>query len=203
MNTARTDYGPSLRDMVAEVREVNTALGWRTDRNSFGNYIALLHNEIGKATQAYRKHRTADATRPVCGRAANGEEPCPEHGPSKPEGVGSELADVLIRQLDTCDDLDFHVWDLDMALADVPPFDKALIAVTHELNTFGDWMAWLHRHVGKFHDSTDGAPLLRALVTVAEQFGIDLTAEYQRKIAYNRTREWQHGGTLSGVTPTQ
>jgi hypothetical protein len=31
---------------------------------------------------------------------------------------------------------------------------------------------------------------------------IDLTAEYTRKIAYNRTRPYQHGGrTLSEATP--
>jgi hypothetical protein len=39
------------------------------------------------------------------------------------------------------------------------------------------------------------APLmLRALVGVAERYGIDLEAEYARKIAYNRTRPYQHGG---------
>ena len=27
--------------MTAEVREVNTALGWRTGDNTFGDYIAL------------------------------------------------------------------------------------------------------------------------------------------------------------------
>jgi hypothetical protein len=36
--------------------------------------------------------------------------------------------------------------------------------------------------------------LLRTIAAVAEEFEIDLTAEYERKMAYNRTRSFQHGG---------
>jgi hypothetical protein len=37
------------------------------------------------------------------------------------------------------------------------------------------------------------------LVTIARTYGIDLEAEYVRKMAYNRTRPYQHGGrTLAG-----
>ena len=28
------------------------------------------------------------------------------------------------------------------------------------------------------------------------RYGVDLEAEYERKIAYNRTREFRHGGKL-------
>lgn len=132
----------SIEELTAEIREVNVAHGWRPagggpGSNTFGDYIALLHSEVSEALEAYRDHRLADATRPVCGRAGNGEEPCPEHGPSKPEGVGSELADVFIR-----------------------------------------------------------------LADMADVFGIDLSFEVERKIAYNRTRPYQHGGrTVSDADP--
>lgn len=129
----------TIPEMTAEVREVNVRLGWHTpNANTFGDYIALLHSELSEALEAYRDHRLADATVVV--------EPCYEipgigmcathhqhishcGGPVKPEGVGSEFADVLIRLLSTCDILE-----------------------------------------------------------------IDLDAEYARKIAYNATRSFQHGG---------
>lgn len=106
--------------MTEQVREVNIAKGWRKGHNTFGDYIALLHSELSEALEAYRDHRLADAT------AAFDRE---TEQPSKPEGVGSEFADVLIRLLDTCD-----------------------------------------------------------------VYGIDLAAEFDRKIAFNATRPYQHGG---------
>jgi hypothetical protein len=190
----------TIGDMIAEVREVNTALGWRAEAKTLGDFVALLHTEVAEATEAFRDHRLTDATRPVCGRAASGEEPCPEHGPSKPEGVGSELADVVVRLVDACDVLGLHLWELDMELADVAPH-SASVAQHYNIRTFGDWMAWLHRHIVQFQDSLDGSRLLRAVVTVADIFDVDLDFEYRRKIAYNRTRPFQHGGrTLSEVT---
>ena len=112
--------GPkSIEEMQAEVLEVNTANGWSgpgSPAKTFGDCMALLHSEVSEALEAYRVWGTADATGRILGE-------------SKPEGVGSEFADVFIRLLDDCD-----------------------------------------------------------------RWGIDLRAEYERKIAYNRTRSFRHGG---------
>lgn len=105
----------SLEDMMHEVYAVNVEKGWRgadVKEVSFGEAMALLHSEVSEALEAYRTHGVEDFTR--------------EDG--KPEGVGSEFADVLIRLLDDC-----------------------------------------------------------------HMFGIDLQAEYERKIAFNRTRAYRHG----------
>lgn len=106
----------------------NRDKGWYDADRTFGEDVALLHSEVSEMLDAYRSHGLADATRdPV--DIHNGAE---EHVTTlfaKPEGVGSEAADVLIRLLDTC-----------------------------------------HRH------------------------GLDLHAEYERKMAYNRTRPHRHGG---------
>lgn len=121
-----------LQAMQAEVAAVNEANGWYEDDRTVGDDIALLHSEVSEALEAFRDHGLDDATAVYVGHAAEF-----AHVPAvaatltplKPEGFGSELADVLIRLLDTC-----------------------------------------------------------------ERRGVDLAGEYERKVAYNRTRGHRHGG---------
>jgi NTP pyrophosphatase (non-canonical NTP hydrolase) len=95
----------TIKEMQAEVREVNEANGWFDSDRSFGDGIALLHSEVSEAFEAYRDHGIADQTiefRDVYGNPLS----------AKPEGVGSEFADILIRLLDEAErqgiDLDFE-----------------------------------------------------------------------------------------------
>jgi NTP pyrophosphatase (non-canonical NTP hydrolase) len=192
--------GKSLADMTAEIRENNIEKGWRSAEggpgdNTFGDYIALLHSEISEALEAYRDHRMEDATGPGAFHARDNVHILP-----KPEGVGSEFADILIRLLDMCDIFEIQVFDMDMELGDVAPVDFEMIDAPEELDTFGDHMSWLHLSVTRLWGTSVFVPhMLRALVTVAEKYGVDLAAECERKIAYNRTRSFQHGGrTLAG-----
>lgn len=117
--------------MQAEIREVNVANGWYEDaERPFGDDIALLHSEVSEMYEAYRQWGTADVTEQGPSEMRVDPDGTTRFdAPKKPEGVGSEAADVLIRLLDTCD-----------------------------------------RH------------------------DIDLSAEYDRKLAHNRTRGYRHGG---------
>jgi NTP pyrophosphatase (non-canonical NTP hydrolase) len=189
----RFGTGKTIQQMTAEVREVNTALGWHDDTNTLGDLVSLMNTEVGEALEAYRDYRLEDGTDNSYWNAA---------GLPKPEGVGSEFGDLVIRLVSTCDLIGVPVFDGDVELADVGPGNTGMPDAPHVLVTFGDWMAWLSRCIDRFWDTRDGPAMLRAIVTVAVRFGIDLTAEYERKIAYNRTRPFQHGGrTLTGPLP--
>jgi NTP pyrophosphatase (non-canonical NTP hydrolase) len=191
----------TLREMSAEIREVNTALGWRERINPWGDYCALINEELGEITQAYRRHKLADATRPVrdCDRPPVADS---EPVPPKPEGVGSECADVLIRLIDHTDCVGIDCYDMARTLADVDPVYPASGAPS----TVGGWVAWLHKLAARLYPYTGDEPpkeayfhaaiLLRGLAAFCEQHDVDLMAEYERKIAYNRTREYKHGGKV-------
>jgi hypothetical protein len=196
----------SLAQMAEEIRVNNTEKGWRPAEggpgdNTFGDYVALLHSELSEALEAYRDHRLADATAETLPALPGGIPAVP----AKPEGVGSEFADVLIRLIDMCDIFALSVFDMGMEVADVAPLEPDVRDGLGEVETFGDWIAWLHWRVTELHRRSDHAAphMLRALVAASDRFGIDLTYEYERKIAYNRTRAYQHGGrTLSDTSRT-
>jgi NTP pyrophosphatase (non-canonical NTP hydrolase) len=191
----------TLNQMTAEVREVNTEKGWRQPGKTYGDYIALLHSEVAEALEALRDAGLEDQTVPDLAGAL-----------IKPEGVGSELADILIRYLDTCDVIGLkpYEWmgkrggaprDWDPTLDDVEMIDAAealrLRMIPGPLVSFGDHTSWLDCCITRmWMDMTNASDLLRTLVTVAHKFGIDLDFEYTRKIAFNRTREFRHGGKL-------
>lgn len=143
--------GKSLAKWTAEIAEVNEQLGWNAQDVSFPEAMAMLHSEVSEALEAWRDKGTAgwecitlhngppyletrcergEITYKVDGMPCTLEQLRTIPGIKiKPEGVGSEFADVLIRLLDDC-----------------------------------------------------------------RRFGIDIEKEMKRKIAYNRTREYRHGG---------
>jgi len=105
--------GAVIRDMQAEVMAFCHAKGWAgpgSAQVTFGDTMALLHSEVSEALEAFRDHGLSDATLDhhdrLHGICIHGEKrgDCPtQPGLPKPEGVGSEFADVLIRLLDDCD----------------------------------------------------------------------------------------------------
>lgn len=173
----------TLLELQTAVRDVNVANGWHDDERTHGEDRTLIHSEISEALEAYRDHGYVDMTAALCGRH---EKQDGTRHLCKPEGVGSELADVLIRLLDTVDRWQVTpYWLLDgYALDDVLPYRVPSAR-------FGDWLDVMHTATAK----DDHQLLLRTVAGAALLLvECDLEQEVIRKVAYNATRGHKHGG---------
>ncbi|MBM7788882.1 nucleoside triphosphate pyrophosphohydrolase family protein [Tenggerimyces flavus] len=81
-----------LNRLAQRCFDASKANGWYDAdiSRTFGDIVALIHTEASEAFEEYRN-----------GRALNETYYNPDK-PTKPEGVPSELADIVIRVLDTC-----------------------------------------------------------------------------------------------------
>ena len=96
----------TIAELQHRIGEINTANGWRSTEERSGKdlvnaqitRLALITTEVAEAIEEVRNGRDVDETyysNTVAGM--------------KPEGVPSELADVVIRAFDAAD-----AWDIDL-----------------------------------------------------------------------------------------
>lgn len=187
----------ALNTMFGEIRANNVKLGWQPHDLELGEVMALLHSEVAEMTDAYRRWGFDDATRYTAigddGSVIGAVHP-------KPEGVGSEMADVLIRLIDNVDMMPIGFEYLTTG------FGRFGFSTR-----FGTVCNTLHTLIAKLSmvlDSYESCPLpdellligrcfrdvYQYLIQAAEHFGIDIKFEYYRKLEYNRTRAYRHGG---------
>ena len=92
MTRDKSLFAVALHDAEEAVYAVNDANGWFDAERTVGDDLALLHSEVSEMLEAYRDGGLEDQTAAHVGTYAL----------PKPEGFGSEAADVLVRLLDTC-----------------------------------------------------------------------------------------------------
>lgn len=178
----------NLSQMTEEVGKWCERKGWRDKPVTWGASMDLLHSEVSEMLEAYRLYAMNDAT-----STDSSDNPVPG---AKPEGVASEIADLLIRLLDDCE-------RYNVDLADQLGLCSPTMAI-HEGDPFEDDLDGLHNMISLISMSgtpeTNGTEGFADLYVVLHQFcmkhDIDLESEYKRKMAYNETREYRHGGKL-------
>lgn len=175
MTTQDISFRTPLPAMVADVAGWCEAKGWANDGRTFGDEIALIHSELDEVAEAFWTWGL--------------EAPAGE----KPEGVGSEFADVLIRILDTLGRHklspfgDYSPTRLELGVALEPALLVLHYLASRALEAYRD------EGIGE-KVACELRALLVALRTACTREGIDLEAEYHRKMSYNWTRAFRHGG---------
>ena len=88
----------NIRDLQREAHTIAKDHGWWDEDKprTFGDFCALAHSEVSEAFEAYREHGLKDWRSHTYSDRFVDEHPQGE----KPEGVASELADVVIRVAD-------------------------------------------------------------------------------------------------------
>ena len=177
-----TPYFESPLQLIAlknEITAMNTKNGWRDRKLNVPESLALIHSEVSEALEAFRDHGLEDATQPASSAGVDGVARLP-----KPEGVGAELADVFIRCLD-------HLDRFGESAAELPLGHSVSNASPPKAWTFGQHIFYLHQSI---HGSSGVTGIIKALYAVCHRCNIDLPTEVRRKLDYNKTRPYRHGG---------
>jgi NTP pyrophosphatase (non-canonical NTP hydrolase) len=149
---------------------------WPTDqKKSMEEQVANFHAEV---SEAWEEWRAGHALTEIYHRDSG-----------KPEGIPIELADVVIRILDTAAAYGFR---FNAAVGNLIANGQMKDAQWQDFATF---ITWLHRTIGKIRwvQEIHMAAAVVGIVMFCEKEGIDLENAIHLKMAFNLTRSHRHG----------
>lgn len=168
-------------DVNAWIEKVHTLArekGWWDTPRSVRHCLALIHSEASEALEAWRCWGNFTPLYEIDGDWDVGyRDGC------KPEGVPSELADVVIRTLDLMgyQNLGWRQdWEGDYRFAESDDFAEHVFAL-HETIVMADDGKWETQRI------------VMHCQHIALRFGFDLWEAVARKHEYNATRPHRHG----------
>lgn len=202
-----------IRAWQEQIDQVNRANGWRETTPTLPEAMTLLVSEAIEAFEAWRRWGLRDATPPPVVITVDGFADPLQTKPPKPEGVGSEFADIGIRLLDdllifgmriepgilagaaevrATGQIAYEDGSIQFTLDSTPPrslgdamwrFTKNVVAAESVYEAGGPGAAGASFTI-----------LWLQLRHYSLMFEVDLDMEIDRKIGYNRTRGYRHGG---------
>jgi rubrerythrin len=169
--------------------------GWHEEPREDAEALMLVVSEMSEAVEAYRDHGMASLYKcrkcgdvhgpgrcPACGATPSGRD--------KPEGVASELADVVVRLLDLAG---LKGWSVET----IPPPVCLGTAHAPAEGFVGDCWRVLEEVMTHLPYRTTGGTMVQWVVHVlnlAWHHGLDLSTAINMKHHYNLTRPHRHGG---------
>lgn len=188
--------------------------GWEDDPCDIPESVALIVSELSEALEEHRKGKRPDEVyylRPWGSLVEEVLSPNTDDDGNllKPEGIPAEIADTLIRVLHLCER---HGWVWEQFAQRAQVLDAAADEVwgsdlTTDLALMG-WAAHMSLNFWLVARNIQGADwghsmafwmarLIWMLEDFAARHGFNLASEVERKMAYNETRPYRHGGKLA------
>ena len=184
-----------INEMALDVFQNAIYHGWHDEKRPAEHWLCLAISELMEAVEADRKDRHADLAK--FNEAINGLECEIAFKYYIKDTFEDELADVAIRLLDLARTFDIQLKPDEYDEADrelmIPDAEFTVIAyvLTAELTPFievSDEIVWKVQLEFIIND------ILCLLFMVAERYSFDLMEHIRRKMDYNRSRPFKHGG---------
>lgn len=172
-----------LKELAQKVHALAKDKGWHsfkeTDEEFITRAVNNAHGEVSELWESYRRGEPDKLCDKAEKMAALGIKPltCAEE----------ECADIVIRDLDSCERLGIDVGSESIGYCPHANFPNAVRSLHGAVEVIDDFFmeAWAHRG------------LLAQVAGTARLLGFDLWDAVERKHQYNCHREYRHGGKIA------